>query len=501
MQFFRCTYLGHENEEIIGFCLNQTCQNATQYCYECLSNTHSDHLNDCIRFAIISKYINQFIQIQREQTKQFKEIQNELTNCFEQIFKKIDQNNKILESMNQKLQNKEFLSFKSQINILKLHYSKEKEKQIQEQITQLNNINSAIKIILRDLIKWYDQIISGNINKTKIEEVNRISQVQNQQRMQEAKRLFIQGQKLVNEGKFKEALIKFDESIKQFNQDYIIYVWKGFALDSLSNFQEAINCYDKAIEINPNHDNAWNNKGWALNCLNKFQEAIYCYDKAIEINPNHDYAWNNKGLALNNLNRYQEAIECLDKAIQIDSQDDYAWNNKGFALRKLNRFQEALECYERANEINPNQDSAWNNKGFALKKMNRFQEAVECYDKAIQINSKNDMAWNNKGSALNNLNRFQEAIESLDQSIQINSKNNFAFENKGFALHQLKEYQKAIECYDLDLSLHVKPVTLKLKADALLELGKKSEAKKLYQTALQKGSNEKDYIKKQLSKL
>ncbi|CAD8095065.1 unnamed protein product [Paramecium primaurelia] len=72
MDNFRCKYLTHENEEIIGFCLNQNCQNATLYCYECLTTTHQDHFNDCIRFPKIDQYMNEFIQVYNQSTKQFK---------------------------------------------------------------------------------------------------------------------------------------------------------------------------------------------------------------------------------------------------------------------------------------------------------------------------------------------------------------------------------------------------------------------------------------------
>ncbi|CAD8058037.1 unnamed protein product [Paramecium primaurelia] len=104
---------------------------------------------------------------------------------------------------------------------------------------------------------------------------------------------------------------------------------------------------------------------------------------------------------------------------------------------------------------------------FALRKLNKCQEAIECYDKAISINPKYDKAWY----------------------------------NKGYVLHQLQKYNDAISCYDQALSININPLRLQRKADSLFELGKKSEAKQLYLSALEKGSNDKNYIQKQLSKL
>ncbi|CAD8131391.1 unnamed protein product [Paramecium sonneborni] len=174
---------------------------------------------------------------------------------------------------------------------------------------------------------------------------------------------------------------------------------------------------------------------------------------------------------------------------------------QGEALHNLQKYQEAIDCYDKAIQINSKYEIAWNNKGSALRKLQQYQEAIDCYDKAIQINQKYDIAWNNKGSALRKLQKYYEAIDCYDKAIQINSKYNIAWNNKGYSLHQLKKYKDAIVCYDQRLSICPDPVTLKLKADSLFELGNKREAKLCYITALEKGSNEKDFIKKQLSKL
>ncbi|CAD8179788.1 unnamed protein product [Paramecium octaurelia] len=72
----------------MGFCLNQECQNATQYCYKCLNTTHSEHFNNCIRFTEINQILNESMQVYNQLMKQFKEISKQLDNLFEQTFKK-----------------------------------------------------------------------------------------------------------------------------------------------------------------------------------------------------------------------------------------------------------------------------------------------------------------------------------------------------------------------------------------------------------------------------
>ncbi|CAD8163650.1 unnamed protein product [Paramecium pentaurelia] len=107
---------------------------------------------------------------------------------------------------------------------------------------------------------------------------------------------------------------------------------------------------------------------------------------------------------------------------------------------------------------------------------------------------------NKESQQLNNLHIYQEAIECLDEAISINPKYENAWINKGIALHKIKKFKDAIFFYDQALSQYINPLTLRLKADSLFELGNENEAKQSYLFALEKRSKEKDYIQKQLEK-
>ncbi|CAD8131050.1 unnamed protein product [Paramecium sonneborni] len=259
MDIFKCQYLTHENEEIIGFCLNQNCQKATQYCYECLTQLHSDHLNECIRFAKLNQFINEFIKVQIQQCKEFKEISSKVQNCFEQIQKFMEQDIEKLEQMTKQLQNKDYLTFKSQINIIKKFQSKEKENSTKKTIIQLKNLLDTIKDIVADVTLTGDQISQGNQKDIKLLEINKESEHKKEQNIEESNRLKKEGVELYNQGKVKEAIDCFDKSLAINPQDDITWNWKGSALNNLNKYQEAIDCYDKSIAINPKNDNAWNN--------------------------------------------------------------------------------------------------------------------------------------------------------------------------------------------------------------------------------------------------
>ncbi|CAD8129892.1 unnamed protein product [Paramecium sonneborni] len=74
MEIFTCKYENNENEAIIEFCVNQTCQKSSQYCYKCLMTMHSDHHDDCIRFKNLTDLINEYISFQGQIIQQSNEI-------------------------------------------------------------------------------------------------------------------------------------------------------------------------------------------------------------------------------------------------------------------------------------------------------------------------------------------------------------------------------------------------------------------------------------------
>lgn len=225
------------------------------------------------------------------------------------------------------------------------------------------------------------------------------------------------------------------------------YLEKGDKLLEQGKYDEALKSYNKAIEINPKNDWAWYSKGSALSKLKRFVEAVESFNKAIEINPESDFYRITLGDTLEDLERYKEALRSYDKAIELNPKGDWAWSSKGDVLQKLGNYSEAIESYNRAIEINPKgewAELAWYSKGEILHKLEKYPEALESYNKTIKINPKRWLSWFARGYTLANLERSEEALESYNKAIEINPKGGLPFFVTGRLLFTQKKLPEAL---------------------------------------------------------
>ncbi|CAD8128510.1 unnamed protein product [Paramecium sonneborni] len=367
---FQCQYEEHQNESIIGFCMNKDCSKTSQFCFKCLLQIHKFHSDDCIRFHQLTNQINQFIQTQIELISKYKEIQIIINQAFDTKFKKLEVDISILKEMDKFLKDKQYISFKQLIQFGKEYFSNEKQNKESLSLNEFNKVALAFK----DLQKELEQPIKP-IKKNKTIQIQELSQ---EQKIQQAKELLNKGNELFDAFNYEESLKFIEDSLKVDNSQDSVYNLKGMILIYLNRFQDAIECFDQATKLNPNISEAFYNKGNALCSLVRYKDAIKCYDQAIKIDPKDFDAYYNKGIALSNLNCYSDAIKCYDKAIKINPILSDAMNNKGIALEFLNNYKDALKCYDQALLIN-RKPIYLKNKADSLIYLGKQQESKKFY--------------------------------------------------------------------------------------------------------------------------
>jgi len=128
---------------------------------------------------------------------------------------------------------------------------------------------------------------------------------------------------------------------------------QGNTLVNDKNYSEAIIAYNKAITLEPDYFEAWNGKADALNRAQQFTEALAASDQALTIKPDFVQGWINRGYILYNLNRTDEELKAYETAISIDPGSPEAWFNEGYSLAGLKRFDEAIAAFNKTELLDP----------------------------------------------------------------------------------------------------------------------------------------------------
>ena len=159
----------------------------------------------------------------------------------------------------------------------------------------------------------------------------------------------------------------------------------GVALMNQGKLKEAISKYDRAILINPDLAAAYDNRGLAYFRLNQFQRAVQDFNETIRLDSHNALPYNNRGLAYLHLDQFQRAIQDLDEAIRLDSNLAQAYNNRGLAYYYLDQFQRAVQDYSTSIRLDTNITNAYVNRALAYTRLNMDTKAQQDFDQAVKL--------------------------------------------------------------------------------------------------------------------
>lgn len=264
--------------------------------------------------------------------------------------------------------------------------------------------------------------------------------------LNEAKRLYNQGQQKLAAGDLEGAIAKFQQAL-QFHPTDDTYVGLGKSLQKLEKHQEAIKHYQKAIEIDSSCYWAHNGIGDAFSDLEQYEKALNAHEKAIQINSNLPDAHCGIGWAFYNLKQYEKALEAYTEAIRINPNFPRASNGVGNIWWKLGKYEEAIKYYQRTIEIAPSYYAAHLNLGQTFLDSSQYEKALESYRVAIKVNPESPYACIGLGNAFLALEQYEKALEACQEAARINPDLSDAHYSLGNILCELKEYEKAVEAY------------------------------------------------------
>lgn len=127
------------------------------------------------------------------------------------------------------------------------------------------------------------------------------------ERKQEAENLKNEGNRLMKEEKYQEALNTYSKAISQDATNPVFYCNRAAAYSRLGDYQSAADDCRMSLRYDPNYSKAYGRLGLAYSKMNKHEQALDAYQNALRIEPdNQDYK--------NNMSVTQQRLEELRSA-------------------------------------------------------------------------------------------------------------------------------------------------------------------------------------------
>lgn len=147
-------------------------------------------------------------------------------------------------------------------------------------------LESAYEISIDDEI-CKDNFDSG-LDLISIAEKSVIKKVIAPELKEKADKLKNEGNDLMKQEKFNEALEKYKEAIEIDSSNAVYYCNRAAAYSKISDFKNSIEDCKNALKIDPSYGKAWGRLGLALLSNNQYEEAYEAYNKAIQLEPTND---------------------------------------------------------------------------------------------------------------------------------------------------------------------------------------------------------------------
>ncbi|KAK3858791.1 hypothetical protein Pcinc_035044 [Petrolisthes cinctipes] len=113
----------------------------------------------------------------------------------------------------------------------------------------------------------------------------------------EAETLKNEGNQLMRDEKFAEALDCYTKAISKDSRNAVYYCNRAAAHSKLNNHREAIEDCKRALQIEPQYSKAYGRMGLAHSSLNEHREAKECYQRALELEPDNESYRSNLAIA------------------------------------------------------------------------------------------------------------------------------------------------------------------------------------------------------------
>jgi len=232
-----------------------------------------------------------------------------------------------------------------------------------------------------------------NLNQAIVaKNVTELSKIIVDQNPKDAKALALYGDVLYQQGKFREALVQYQEALKLNEQVYAVWEQVINIHTLIGHYSDAIRVGDEALSIYPNQASLYYYIAYALFKTNKLDDALNHLKTALQLDIENKslqaqvYAL--QGDIYIGQNNFNQAKVAFEKAIATEPDNYLIMNNYAYYLAlKNDDLDKAAKYAENAAQAMPTNSSVSDTYAFILFKQQKYDLAKTWIEKALQNNS------------------------------------------------------------------------------------------------------------------
>jgi tetratricopeptide (TPR) repeat protein len=265
---------------------------------------------------------------------------------------------------------------------------------------------------------------------------------------------------------------------------------RGHVLIGASRYQEALEALEWAVSVDPELVEAQYDRAIGLGYLRRFDECLAQAEKVLTLQPAHTGAMHAKAEALRLLQRFDEARQVTEELLRAKPDDGDVHRQYTLILSAQGSSEEALQAADRWVEVSPHDSDAHRSRAQLLAELGRIDAAAEAYDAAIERDPENVEAYLGKATLLTQMPLENEELLTrhlalIDAALAADPRHTVALRQRAWLLWTLDHNAEAVRAADRAAAVDPPPDPwlLGVRADALYDLGRYTEAVESYEAA------------------
>ncbi len=218
---------------------------------------------------------------------------------------------------------------------------------------------------------------------------------------------------------YRDAVMLYRKTIQNNPECSIIYYELGSKMVETGRFAEAMEYYQQVLKRNPKDTHSYCNIGYCLSMLGRSPEAIEYMKQALRLEPTDANTYVNLANVISKTGELSEALDYCRQALRLKPDFPEAHYNMGNILRQKKMNQDAIEHYREALMLKPNFPEAHNGMGLALVQAGQYQEAITHFQQAVSYAPDYVNAWKNLAFAYAMSNKSAEAVSSAQKALDL----------------------------------------------------------------------------------